>query len=69
MGPLLYDRPGLAERLAHLAPCPVSGIVTGNEVKICLGEHGDYWPKAIYGAVLLAGVEGAGCGSSLPKSG
>lgn len=57
MGPLLRDRPGLAERLALLEPCPVTGRVTDNEVKHCLGEHGNLWPKLIYGAALLARVE------------
>lgn len=58
MGPLLHDRPGLAERLAHLEPCPVTGRMTSDRVVVCLGEHGDYWPKEIYGAALLAAVEG-----------
>lgn len=57
LGPLLHDRPGLAERLAHLEPCPVTGRVTDNEVKHCLGVHGDMWPKEVYGAVLLATAE------------
>lgn len=57
LGPLLHDRAGLAERLAHLAPCPVTGRVTDTETKHCLGEHGDYWPKEVYGDVLLATVE------------
>ncbi|SFH83271.1 hypothetical protein [Bradyrhizobium sp. cf659] len=59
MGPLLNDRPGLAERLARLEPCPCTGRMTGDQVKHCLGEHGDYWPKEIYGAALLAAVEGS----------
>lgn len=58
MGPLLHDRPGLAERLAYLAPCPCSGRMTSDQVVVCLGEHGDFWPKEIYGAALLASVEG-----------
>ncbi|UVO33784.1 hypothetical protein KUL72_19880 [Bradyrhizobium arachidis] len=57
MGPLLHDRPGLAERLADLAPCPFTGRMTGDQVKHCLGVDGDYWPNEIYGAALLAAVE------------
>ncbi|MGY8709541.1 hypothetical protein RAD16_27685 [Bradyrhizobium sp. 18BD] len=57
MGPLLHNRSGLGERLAHLEPCPVTGRMTGDQVKHCLGQHGDYWPKEIYGAALLATVE------------
>ncbi|MDA9529434.1 hypothetical protein [Bradyrhizobium sp. CCBAU 25338] len=57
MGPWLHDRPGLAERLAHLEPCPCSGRMTADQVKHCLGVDGDYWPKEIYGAALLAAVE------------
>jgi hypothetical protein len=56
MGPLLHNRSGLAERLAHLAPCPCSGRMTAEQVKHCLGEH-DLWPQSIYGEVLLAVVE------------
>ncbi|MGY4332798.1 hypothetical protein ACVWWG_007215 [Bradyrhizobium sp. LB7.2] len=57
LGPLMHDRPGLAERLANLAPCPVTGLVTHDEVKHCLGVDGDLWPKEIYGPALLAAVE------------
>ena len=59
MGPLLHDRPGLAERLAFLEPCPCTGRMTDDQVKHCLGVAGDLWPKLIYGAALLAAVEGS----------
>jgi hypothetical protein len=59
MGPLLLDRSGLAERLTHLEPCPVTGRMTDNEKKHYLGVDGDYWPKEIYGAVIFAAVERA----------
>ena len=36
MGPLLLDRPALADRLASLDPCPVTGTMTDNEIKTAL---------------------------------
>ena len=51
-GPLFNDRPGLNERLADLEPCPVRGVVTANEIKICIGEHGDIWPAEIRGLAI-----------------
>jgi len=57
MGPLLHDRPGLAERLADLSPCPCSGLMTGEQVKHCLGVDGNVWPQMIYGAALLATID------------
>lgn len=56
LGPL-DDRPGLAEALANLDPCPVTGVMTETEVMHCIGVHGDWWPQSIYGDVLLANVE------------
>jgi hypothetical protein len=58
IGPLAKDGvEPLADRLAHLAPCPMAGKVTGNEIKIALGEVGDIWPNNIKGAVTLAHYE------------
>lgn len=55
LGPLANNRlEPLADQLASLAPCPVTGIMTDNEVKIALGEAGDIWPRSIYGHVLAA---------------
>ncbi|MDH2384823.1 hypothetical protein [Bradyrhizobium sp. CER78] len=56
-GPLLGDRPALAERLAALDPCPVTGKMTSDQVKIALGEHGDIWPTSIWAQVMLADLE------------
>lgn len=47
----------LADRLTRLDPCPVTGRVTSNETRVCLGEHGDIWPNLIWGAVQLANYE------------
>ncbi|MEH2517561.1 hypothetical protein V1279_003134 [Bradyrhizobium sp. AZCC 1610] len=58
IGPLAKDRmEPLADRLAHLPPCPACGAVTGNEIKIVLGEVGDIWPNHIRSAVTLAHYE------------
>ncbi|WP_375763089.1 hypothetical protein ACE10X_27230 [Bradyrhizobium sp. Pha-3] len=57
VGPLLLDRPGLAERLAELDGCPFSGVVTVNEIKIALGEFGDIWPTSIWPHVMTAGFD------------
>ncbi|WP_316394949.1 hypothetical protein [Bradyrhizobium sp. 33ap4] len=57
MGPLLADRPGLAERVADLDPCPVTGEMTDDQVKVALGEHGNVWPQSIYAHVLAADWE------------
>ncbi|QOZ26158.1 hypothetical protein [Bradyrhizobium sp. CCBAU 51753] len=54
MGPLLADRPGLAEWLAALDPCPWSGEMTDNEVKVALGEFGNIWPTSIWAHVVHA---------------
>ncbi|WP_143271684.1 hypothetical protein [Bradyrhizobium mercantei] len=57
MGSLLLDRPGLADRLAGLAPCPVTGRMTDNEITIALGEHGDICPSGIRGHIMVADLE------------
>lgn len=59
LGPLANDRPALVSCLAHLAPCPVSGEMTDNQVKIALGENGDTWPRSIMGDVAYADMEEA----------
>jgi hypothetical protein len=33
--------------LLNIAPCPMSGRVTENEVKIALGEDWNIWPASI----------------------
>jgi hypothetical protein len=33
--------------LLNIAPCPKTGRVTENEVKIALGEDWDIWPTSI----------------------
>ncbi|MGY3575295.1 hypothetical protein [Bradyrhizobium sp. USDA 4504] len=57
MGPLLADRPGLAERLADLEGCPWSGEMTDDQVKVALGVHGGVWPSCIWAHVALADLE------------
>lgn len=47
----------LVDRLAALAPCPVTGLVTDNEIKIALGEHGDIWPSCIRGHIMVADLD------------
>lgn len=60
LGPLAKDRlDQLSSRLANLAPCPVTGIMTDNEVIHALGEHGDIWPRSIWGHVVIAHAEEA----------
>jgi AICAR transformylase/IMP cyclohydrolase PurH len=57
-GPLAKERiEPMADRLAHPAPCPACGAVTGNEIKIALGEIGNIWPRSIYGDVIAANQE------------
>lgn len=38
---------GIAKAIAALEPCPFFGVVTADQVKIALGEHGDIWPDSI----------------------
>ncbi len=47
----------LAGHLARLTPCPWSREITKDEVRVCLGEHGDVWPGSIKRSVLLATFE------------
>lgn len=37
----------LTEALASLEPCPTSGLVTEDQIKIALGEVGGIWPDSI----------------------
>jgi hypothetical protein len=37
----------IAIAIAALEPCPFFGVVTADQVKMALGEHGDIWPEAI----------------------
>jgi hypothetical protein len=58
LGPMASERLArLADHLANLQPCPVTGAITRNEVVTCLGEHGDIWPREIYGPVVIANLE------------
>jgi hypothetical protein len=60
LGPLARDRlDPLATHLAQLDPCPVTGKMTDNQVIIALGEHGDIWPRSIWGQVVIAYAEDA----------
>ena len=40
-----YSR--LVAALLNVKPCPFTGAVTENEIKIALGEAGDIWPESI----------------------
>jgi hypothetical protein len=58
LGALTPDRlVRLVDYLAHLEPCPVTGIITENEIKIALGEAGGIWPREIYADVVMARLE------------
>jgi hypothetical protein len=58
LGPIASDRMSrLADVLASLDPCPVTGLMTDNQIKIALGEFGDVWPRSIYGEVVYADQE------------
>jgi len=48
----LYMR--LVKALVDPSPCPVTGKVTDNEIKIILGEIGDHWPESIRADVIAA---------------
>jgi hypothetical protein len=37
----------IAEAIAALEPCPFFGVLTADQVKMALGEHGDIWPDSI----------------------
>lgn len=37
----------LAEAIAAIAPCPFTGKVTADQVKLVLGEKGNVWPASI----------------------
>ncbi|QDM27560.1 hypothetical protein FNL56_16605 [Tardiphaga sp. vice304] len=37
----------IAAAIAALEPCWFSGVVTADQVKLALGEHGDIWPDSI----------------------
>lgn len=42
----------LADHLARLDPCPFTGHVTEDQIKVALGEVGDVWPNSIRGHVI-----------------
>ncbi len=37
----------MAEAIAALEPCPFTGKVTADQVKLVLGERGNVWPLSI----------------------
>jgi hypothetical protein len=39
----------IAEAIAALEPCAFRGVVTADQIKMALGEHGDIWPGCIRG--------------------
>lgn len=47
-----YD--SLVAALLSLAPCPFTGMVEADAVKLALGEHADIWPARIADDALLA---------------
>jgi hypothetical protein len=47
-----YSR--LVRALVNPEPCPVTGMVTDNEIKVILGEIGDIWPESIQADVTAA---------------
>jgi hypothetical protein len=47
------------DALANPAPCPVTGKVTDNEIKIILGKVGGVWPASIEADVFRADAEHA----------
>jgi hypothetical protein len=51
-----YSR--LVRALVNPEPCPVTGMVTDNEIKVILGEIGDIWPESIQADVAAASAEG-----------
>ncbi len=36
-----------ADAIANLAPCPIAGRITRDQVLLALGEFGDIWPDSI----------------------
>jgi hypothetical protein len=44
---VLGGSPELRKALSEAPPCPVTGYVTSNEIKIILGEFGDIWPESV----------------------
>jgi len=51
----LYIR--LVKALVDPSPCPVTGKVTEDEIKVILGEIGDIWPESIQADVAAASAE------------
>jgi hypothetical protein len=47
----------LVAALTKVQPCPVTGEVTDNEIKVILGEIGDIWPESILADVASASAE------------
>lgn len=45
----------MAEAIAALEPCPFTGKVTADQIKLILGQRGNIWPLSI----LPDAIEGA----------
>lgn len=41
------DYAKLVAALASLAPCPMAGRVTEDQIKTALGDVGDIWPESV----------------------
>lgn len=41
------DYAKLVAALASLAPCPMAGRVTDDQIKTALGDVGDIWPESV----------------------
>lgn len=46
----------MAEAIAALEPCPFTGRVTADQVKLVLGERGNIWPLSILPDALCGDV-------------
>jgi hypothetical protein len=56
-GPLLNDRPGLAQHLADLQPPPWFSALIRDDVVVALAEIGDIWPHLVASDVTIAWLE------------
>lgn len=54
------DYAALVAALLNVPPCPMTGRVTENEIKIVLGEIGDVWPESIRADAGRAAIVDAG---------
>lgn len=59
----------LVDALLNVQPCPVTGEVTPDQIKLALGLAGDIWPMEIRGGVILDALEHAEKQSGLIAAG